>query len=171
MTWHRFWSRPTTLDRRSRQNNQNHTWNKKLLVVQLESRFLLAAVMVTTADDVVDGDTLSIEALELAPGADGQISLRVAVMAANNTVGEDSISFAPSLNGSPITLSIAGAGEDVAATGDLDITDSITIQGNGDSNTIIDGGQIDRVLDLHDVATDISDVTVETGWSLALAAE
>jgi hypothetical protein len=37
-------------------------------------------------------------------------------------------------------LTLAGAGEDFAATGDLDITDSVTIIGAGAGSTVIDGG-------------------------------
>jgi hypothetical protein len=36
--------------------------------------------------------------------------------------GADTITFDPSLNGTPITLSITGTGENANATGDLDIT-------------------------------------------------
>ena len=44
------------------------------------------------------------------------------------------------------TLSISGSGEDAAFTGDLDITDDLTITGAGWATTIIDGGGIDRVM-------------------------
>lgn len=54
---------------------------------------------VDTSSDVVDGTTTSIDALLTDVGADGFISLREAIEAANNTVGADTINF-----------SIAGAG-------------------------------------------------------------
>ncbi len=65
---------------------------------------------VTTTSDAADGDTSSIEALNASMGADGRISLREAIMAANNTANA----------GSPdrIDFNIAGAGVqtiDVAA--------------------------------------------------------
>ncbi|MGD8752501.1 MAG: hypothetical protein PVG14_13820, partial [Anaerolineales bacterium] len=76
----------------------------------------------------------------------GAGSLRQAITDANNHLGPDTITFAASTNGIPIVLSGA-AGEDNNASGDLDILDGgdLTIQGNGVSNTIIDGGGIDRV--------------------------
>jgi trimeric autotransporter adhesin len=57
---------------------------------------------VTTTDDAADGDTSSIEALNASMGADGRISLREALIAANNTANA----------GSPdrIDFNIAGAG-------------------------------------------------------------
>jgi hypothetical protein len=67
---------------------------------QLEVRNLLAAVTVSTAADVVDGDTSSISVLVAAPGSDGSISLREAITAAENTPGLDTINFdAATFNG------------------------------------------------------------------------
>ncbi len=57
---------------------------------------LLATVAVTTTNDVLDGDTSSIANLLLTPGLDGKISLREAIIAANNTAnagGPDLIQF------------------------------------------------------------------------------
>ena len=50
-------------------------------------------VVVTTASDVLDGTTTSITDLIASPGADGVISLREAIEAANNTAGVDIIEF------------------------------------------------------------------------------
>jgi parallel beta-helix repeat protein len=52
-----------------------------------------AAVTVDTTSDVSDGDVSSISNLIANPGADGVISLREAIQAANNTAGEDTIGF------------------------------------------------------------------------------
>ncbi len=68
--------------------------------------------------------------------------MREAIIAANNTAGDDTIDCRVD---QPISLSIEGADEDAAATGDLDITSSLTIQGSGARSTIIDGDGIDRV--------------------------
>src|SRR5262249_39929455 len=46
------------------------------------------------------------------------------------------------------TLSIPDPFEDQAATGDLDITDDLTLTGAGAGSTIVDGGQLDRVFDI-----------------------
>ena len=45
-------------------------------------------------------------------------------------------------------LTHAGGGEDANATGDLDITDAVTIQGVGAGLTVIDGQHLDRVFDV-----------------------
>jgi hypothetical protein len=53
----------------------------------------LPPFVVTTASDLADGDTSSIDALRANRGADGAISLREAILAANNTPGHDEIGF------------------------------------------------------------------------------
>jgi nitrous oxidase accessory protein NosD len=117
---------------------------------QLEARRVLAPIVVTTAVDTLD------------PLAG--VSLRAAIIQANSIPGDDEIQFDSSLDGTPITLALLGAGEDAAATGDLDVTSNITIAGNGARNTIIDGGGIDRVFHvLGNSILRISDVTIRNG--------
>jgi uncharacterized repeat protein (TIGR01451 family) len=118
-------------------------------------------VTVTTTMDEVNGDTSSITALISSPGGDG-ISLREAVIAANNTPGPDEIVLPAGTH----TLSIAGTGEDTCATGDLDVTDDLTITGADQATTIIDGDAIDRVFHIAPsgpVLFDMSDVTIRNG--------
>lgn len=74
----------------------------------------------------------------------GDCSLREAIIAANLTAGADTIT----LPAGTFTLSIAGADEESALTGDLDITDSVTITGQGRNSTLIDGNDLDRVFHL-----------------------
>jgi hypothetical protein len=52
-----------------------------------------ATVIVDSTTDVNDGDTSSISNLIATPGPDGVISLREAILAANNTAGSDYIEF------------------------------------------------------------------------------
>src|SRR3990167_5157157 len=78
--------------------------------------------------------------------AEGFGSLREAVLAANQTVAQDTIR----LRAGSYTLSLDNAAgqENAAATGDLDITQSLVIQGRGTSGrnaTIIDQKVLDRV--------------------------
>jgi len=54
---------------------------------------ILANITVTTVEDLVDGDTSSVEALFDDVGVDGEISLREAVQAANNTPGHVAITW------------------------------------------------------------------------------
>ena len=61
-------------------------------------------------------------------------------------------------------LAISGAdGADPAATGDLDITQDLTITGAGQASTTIDGKGLDRVFDIAGATAEISGVTVTGG--------
>jgi predicted outer membrane repeat protein len=61
-------------------------------------------------------------------------------------------------------LTIAGASEDDAQTGDLDITEDLTINGAGKTNTILDGNGLDYVIETQTSANaHISDVTIRGG--------
>lgn len=75
--------------------------------------------------------------------AAGNCSLRDAVVAANATAGADTIS----VPAGHYTLTGA-AGENAAASGDLDITEALTVNGAGASATSIDGGGTDRIFDI-----------------------
>ena len=87
-------------------------------------------------------------------------SLREAIVAANLLAGDDTIT----VPAGTYTLTIAGAGEDAAATGDLDITGNLTITGAGAATTIIDAGDLDRVFHVTGVFTaTISEVTIRNG--------
>ena len=78
---------------------------------------------------------------------DGDCSLRDAIIIANGNGEADVIT----LGAGTYALSLVGTGEDGAATGDLDITGTLTIEGNGPGNTIIDASGVisDRVFEIH----------------------
>ena len=119
----------------------------------------LATVTVTTLDDVVNGDTSSLTALMANYGADG-ISLREAIIAANNSSGADVIQLASDVH----TLSMSGTG--MAESGDLDITDNVEIIGAADGSSEIDAtGLGDRVFEIHSEAT-LKNLTVTGGCLL-----
>jgi hypothetical protein len=84
-------------------------------------------------------------------------------MEANALPGADMIILPPGT----YILTITGTGEDRATAGDLDIMSNQTIKGAGAASTIIDGGGIDRVLEVHDggVTAQIDGVTVRNGNS------
>lgn len=72
-------------------------------------------------------------------------TLRAAVQTANAHVGADTIV----VPGGTYVLSLHGSGEDAAATGDLDITDSVTIQAQtAGIIPTIDGDGADRIFDI-----------------------
>ena len=128
----------------------------KLNFEALEPRQLLAALTVGNATDVSNApDTSSITALMANDGGDG-ISLREAIAAANNTSGEDTITFASSLMGETITL---GGSQ-------LVINDSVTIQGLGADQLTISGNDASRIFFFGsvDAATyTIADITLTDG--------
>lgn len=113
--------------------------------VHLRAGYWLAAPAASTATFVVNS---AVDAVDAAPGngvcatAGGVCTLRAAIQEANALPGADVIS----LPAGTYTLTLASAGEDAAATGDLDITGDITLQGAGAAATIIDADWADRVL-------------------------
>ncbi|KAA0139974.1 hypothetical protein FYZ48_08595 [Gimesia chilikensis] len=84
----------------------------------------------------------------IAADADGNITLRAAIMEANALAGDSLII----LGSGTYALTLTGAGENNAFTGDLDVTDTsgtLTILGAGSGQTIIDAtGLDDRVFDV-----------------------
>jgi CSLREA domain-containing protein len=98
-----------------------------------------------------------------ADGADGtcdaDCSLREAVQAANAHPGEDVIL----VHAGTYTLTLAGD-EDAAASGDLDLLEDVTIAGDGAERTVVDGGAVDRILQVADgVDLEVSDLTLRNG--------
>ncbi|MBE2201577.1 MAG: CSLREA domain-containing protein [Anaerolinea sp.] len=97
--------------------------------------------------------------------AGGVCTLRAAIQEANALAGADTIVFA--VDGT-FTLTLTGSGEDAAATGDLDITGDLTIIGNGQALTIIDGNLSDRVFEARPIAdttltVNMSNLTIQRG--------
>jgi hypothetical protein len=120
----------------------------------LESRLAPAVFVVTT--------TLDTPVANLSTGQDasGQVSLRSAIQAANSTSGGDTIE----LPAGTFTLTRAGAGEDLAATGDLDLLHDVTLQGAGGSDTIVDANHLDRAFDVaNGVNVELDDLAVMNG--------
>jgi CSLREA domain-containing protein len=97
------------------------------------------SLVVTKTDDTADGV------------CNEDCSLREAVIAANADTGPHLIRAPSGL----YRLTIEGAGEDAASTGDLDITDDLTIARSGAANPIIDGNQLDRVLHIIGTSTTV----------------
>lgn len=121
---------------------------------------------VSTTSDVVDangGVCATLQPADL-PGADGVVSLREAICAANNAPGKDTISLPAGV----YVLTIHGADEDLNASGDLDIAGDLDLVGAGRMQTLIDGDGADRVLhidptDAASLAVRIEDLTIQGG--------
>lgn len=92
---------------------------------------------------------------------DTHCSLREAITAANANPGADTVR----IRAGTYTISLAGPGEDANATGDLDITDPVALVGAGRQRTILDGGGIDRVLEVVAGPTTISRLAIRHGFA------
>ncbi len=138
---------------RARSTRRRRSQGRSPGLEALEARQLLAVFAVDTFDDVIADD--------------GLVSLREAIQEANTTAGNDTIN----LPAGTYNLTISGADEDAAATGDLDVDDATgvtSIEGEGAATTIINAsGLSDRVFDVRPGASlGIGGVTV-TGGSAA----
>ena len=108
--------------------------------------FFLAGCSPSTAP--LPCSTLSVTVTKTADTNDGvcsaaDCSLREAVIFTNTCPGQQEIR----IPAGTYTLTIPGAGEDAAATGDLDVTDETIFSGIG--NPVIDGNQLDRVFQIQ----------------------
>ena len=95
-------------------------------------------------------------------------SLREAIQAANKDIafggcttgsGDDVIT----LPAGTYPLTIPGTGGGLNADGDLVIGTNITINGAGQTTTIIDGNQLDRILDIQSGTVVLNDLTITNG--------
>ncbi|MEE4273487.1 MAG: choice-of-anchor Q domain-containing protein [Thermoanaerobaculales bacterium] len=109
---------------------------------------------VADAPDLIPGDGFC-----MAAGA--VCTLRAAIMETNALTGPDIIT----LPAGDFPLSIGGFGEDGCLTGDLDVTDDVSIAGAGTSISIIDGNGIDRVFDILGAVLVLSELSIINGNS------
>ena len=110
----------------------------------------------STIDDVDEtpGDEVC------ATTVDSVCTLRAAIQEANALVGADTIKLKTGL----YMLTIAGASENVCATGDLDITDDLVIIGGGAKKTFINGRKLDRVFHIIGaISVTMTDITIQNG--------
>lgn len=134
-----------------------------LAVVGAQSVGAAEIVVTTTADVVV---------------ANGACSLREALINANADAqthndctggsGTDTIV----LPAGTISFAVAGTGEDAALTGDLDVTDSVIVRGQGAGVSVVDANGLDRVFHvLAGVASaTFEDLTMSGGYVEAATA-
>lgn len=106
------------------------------------------AYAATFAPDTIDDTVDVLPGDGLCADADSHCSLRAAMQESNALAGEDTIVVGPQT----YALTRAGSDEDGSASGDLDVDDELVLQGAGADATIIDGGALDRVLDIRPAA-------------------
>ncbi len=105
---------------------------------------LNAPIVVSTNVDELDGNISS-----------GHLSLREAILLANSSPGANTITFASSTNGTVFDLSL----------GQMEISEAVTITGNGASRSIIDAQQLSRIFAMTETAGNVtlSDMTLKNG--------
>lgn len=146
--------------------------NQRLVLLVLLG--LLFSLLPLSAAPVLAGTSITVTTFQDELNSDGDCSLREAVQAANTnqavdacpagTTGQDIIT----LDSSTYTLSISGKNENNNRTGDLDIGADLKLVGQGATNTVIDAGQIDRIMDIMDnlpldVDVEITGITIQNG--------
>lgn len=125
---------------------------------------LTGSAVFTDGVDSVFGDGV------VGNGTAGSQTLRAAIQEANTLAGSNIIDLATGT----YLLSIAGIDEDLSATGDLDISDNLTIRGQGvavydDQNnlisgTVIDGGALDRIFQIFaGITLNLENLTITNG--------
>ena len=96
---------------------------------------LATPIVVSTTVDELDGNIST-----------GDLSLREAIILANSSPGANTITFATSTNGAEFDLSL----------GQFEISDTVTITGNGVANTIVDAQQNSRIFDIRATAGNVT---------------
>ncbi|NQV27502.1 MAG: hypothetical protein HQ518_24400, partial [Rhodopirellula sp.] len=109
---------------------------------RFEAKTLLSAFVVDSLVDQPDANPGD----GIAATTSGETTLRAAVQEANAAPGPDTIILPPGL----FDLSLSGPSDHSAASGDLEITDDLTIVGAGSDQTFIDATQIDSAFHIHD---------------------
>ena len=125
--------------------------------------FFLLPGNVLAANFTVDSTTDAVDA-NIGNGtcasAANECTLRAAIQEANAAAGPHVIT----VPAGSYKLTLAGPGEDVAATGDLDILQEVTITGAGEDLTIVDGQSFDRVFNtVANVSVTLEDLSVRNG--------
>lgn len=125
-------------------------------IERLEDRLVLSPYSVASTLDSVDanpGDGVAVD-------ANGNATLRAAVIDANALAGADTIM----LGAGVFAMSLSGRGENAAAAGDLDVIGNLTIEGAGANQTILDAALLDRFFHVQAGSTlTLRNVTIRSG--------
>ncbi len=134
---------------------------------------LLLAPMTVAPQVVVAATPITVNTFEDAVANDGRCSLREAVIAANSNVASGGLAGeCPAGSGADTILLPAGEysltrsaadAEDASATGDLDIRESVLIQGEGKVSIAAGPGFNDRLLEAITGNVTVKDVTIRGG--------
>lgn len=113
--------------------------------------FVVNSVADATDDDLADPACAT---------SANECTLRAAIQQANALAGPDRISVPPGV----YTLTITGT-DDLAAAGDLDITDELAISGALSGTTTIDAGARDRIFDVYTTTVKLANLSLQNGYA------
>ena len=127
----------------------------------------VAAILATGTQTLATTYTVNsnADAVDQTPGDDvcatagGVCTLRAAVQEANAHAGQDVVSLPSGV----FVLSLVGSGEDLGATGDLDVIGELEVRGAGKDATIVEGLRADRHFDVFGVGFTLRDLTLRNG--------
>lgn len=135
-----------------------HPFEKPSALLMILLAAMALAWLATPRPLAAAGLTVTTTADEVA--VNGECSLREAVIAANTNAPVDSCAPGSAteldiitLTGTSYELTIAGANEDAAATGDLDILDDTSIEQVDFAHVTFNGGGLDRIFDVAPATT------------------
>jgi CSLREA domain-containing protein len=133
-----------------------------------ESVCALGAIIGVLGVTSAQADTYTVnstaDAVDMTPGngicatAGGTCTLRAAIQEANAHAGGDVVSLPSGL----YLLTLIGPTEDLSATGDLDVSGALEVNGIGADTTIIDGLHSDRIFHTTNALT-LRNVTLRRG--------
>ena len=142
--------------------------------IQIDGNLLTGVRQVGYSNDLFYGTAISAftvdstaDVVDAVPGngvcstAGGACTLRAAVQESNALAGDDTITRPAGT----YTLTNTGSGENAAATGDLDVSQTLTVNGAGEGSTIIDGNDTDRIFHVtsSSATLELTDMTLQNG--------
>lgn len=128
---------------------------ERILILLIISLSLFSSIVY--ADSITVTNFNDVNRGQCAPS---DCTLREAIIYSNLNPGVDTIL----IPAGTYVFELAGTGESTAGTGDLDIWEDVTITGSGRDSTIIDGNQLDGVIEiLPNVTVTLSDITIKNG--------
>jgi len=129
------------------------------------SAVLLAWTLLASAAEAQYVVNSTVDEVDLVPG-DGQCLTGSGVCTLRAAVQESNVALSLNVVTLPagvFRLTIGGANEDSAASGDLDVTDDLIIEGVRSVSSIIDANGLDRVFDQRAGVLQLKRVTVRNG--------
>jgi CSLREA domain-containing protein len=141
------------------------TWIARPFGYAVATASAQATVFVTPTTPV----SITVTTTEDELNTDGDCSLREAIRAANLNTAVDACPAGQGadtviLSAGSYRLALEGPNEDAGLTGDLDITNHLTIGGAGSNATLLDGACLDRIFEIMAAATvTVMDVGMQGG--------